>query len=121
MLQIGEFNSSYIFPLLHKLLQESSKQFFLVTLMLDYLNTSHLNLSIVSLICCLPIFLLPQIILPTRISSLSTLIDNIFWNLTHTTKSISDELTSTVFDQLPQILSLIKKNSSLNLIAEIGI
>ena len=51
-------------------------------------------------------FISPQIILPTRISSSSTLTDDIFCNLTHTTKSISGNLTSTVSDHLPQFLIL---------------
>ena len=53
-------------------------------------------------------FLSPQIILPTRIASLSALIDNgnLFCNLTHTTKSISGNLTSTVSECLPQFLIL---------------
>ena len=36
--------------------------------------------------------------MPTRISSSSTLIDSIFSNLIHTTKTISGNLTSTVSD-----------------------
>ena len=49
-------------------------------------------------------FLSPQVILPSRISYSSALIDNIFCNLTHTIKSISGNLTSTVSDHLPQFL-----------------
>ena len=49
-------------------------------------------------------FLLSQIILPTRISSSSALIDNIFCNLTHTAKSISGNLTSRVSNHLHQFL-----------------
>ena len=44
--------------------------------------------------------------MPTRISSSSTLIDNMFCNLIHTTKSISGNLTSTVSDHLLQFLIL---------------
>ena len=40
--------------------------------------------------------------------SLSTLIENIFCNLTHTTKSISGNLTSRVSDHLTQFLILIE-------------
>ena len=47
-----------------------------------------------------------QKILPIRISFSSTLKDNIFCNLTHITKSVSDKLTSTVSDHLPQFLIL---------------
>ena len=38
-----------------------------------------------------------------QISSSSTLIDNIFCNLNHSTKPISGNLTSTISDHLPQI------------------
>ena len=88
MLHIGNFISNYISPLLNKLSKESSKQIFLLgdfnIDLLKYesselINSFHDTLS--------PDFLSPQINLPTRISSSSTLIDNIFCNLTHTTNA----------------------------------
>ena len=51
-------------------------------------------------------FLSPQIILTIRISFPSTLTDNILCNLTCTTKSIFDNLTSSISDHLPQFLIL---------------
>ena len=51
-------------------------------------------------------FLSPQIILPTRLFSSFTLIDNIFCNLTYEAKSIYDNLASAVSDHLPQFLIL---------------
>ena len=105
---------------------------------------SHLNLVNSFLDTLSSNFLSPQIVLPTRIFSSSTLIDNTFCNITHTAKSISRNLTPTVSDHLPQFLilpililamhchqntistymtrkNLMTKNSSLNLIARIGI
>ena len=49
-------------------------------------------------------FLSAQVILPSRISYSSAPIDHIFCNLTHTIKSISGNLISTVSDHLPQFL-----------------
>ena len=51
-------------------------------------------------------FLSPKTILSTGISLWSTLIDNIFCNITHTRKSISGNLTSTELDLLPQFVIL---------------
>ena len=107
MLHIGGFNSNYISTLLRKLSKESSKQIFLLgdfnIDLLKYesselINSFHDALS--------SDFLSPQINLPTRISSSSTLIDNMFCNLTHATKSISDNQTSIVSDHQPQFLIL---------------
>ena len=47
-------------------------------------------------------FLSPLILLPTRISNSSTLIDNIFCNVTFNSNIISGNFTSTVSDHLPQ-------------------
>ena len=78
MLHIGGFNSNYISALLRKLSKESSKQIFLLgdfnIDLLKYesselINSFHDTLS--------SDFLSPQINLPTRISSSSTLIDNL--------------------------------------------
>ena len=107
MLHIGGFNRNYISTLLRKLSKESSKQIFLLgdfnIDLLKYesselINSFHDTLS--------PDFLSPQINLPTRISSSSTLIDNMFCNLTHATKSISGNQTSIVSDHQPQFLIL---------------
>ena len=50
------------------------------------------------------ISLSPEIILPTRIFSSSTLTDNIIRSFTHTIKSTSGNLISAVSDHLPQFL-----------------
>ena len=94
MLHIGDFNSDYISSLLHKLSKESSKQIFLLSdfnIALGKYESSELVNSFLDTLTSNN-FLSPQITLPTRISSWSYLIDNIFYNLTHTTKSTSGNL-----------------------------
>ena len=51
-------------------------------------------------------FLLPHILLPTRISTTSTLIDNIFSNSTSLEEIESGNVTSTFSDHLPQFIFL---------------
>ena len=51
-------------------------------------------------------FLLPLIFLPTRISKISTLIDNIFSNLTSLQETELSNVTSTFSDYLPQCIFL---------------
>ena len=144
MLHIGDFNRDYNSSLLRKLSNESSKQIFLLgDFNIDLLKYESSELVNSFLDTLSSNFLSPQIILHTRISSLSTLIDNIFCNLTHAIKSKSGNLTSTLSGHLPHFLihksflvmhhhqntistcmtgkNLMKKNSSLNLIARIGI
>ena len=107
MLDISDFNSNYFYPLLHKLSKESSRQIFSLgdfnIKLLKYESSELINSFLDTLSSN---FLSHQIILPTRISSSSALIDKIFCNLTHTTKSISGNLTSTVSDRLPQFIVL---------------
>ena len=94
MLHIGDFNSNYISSLLHKLSKESSKQIFLLSdfnIDLRKYESSELVNSFLDILTSNN-FLSSQITLPTRISSLSYLIDNIFYNLTHTIKSTSGNL-----------------------------
>ena len=102
MLHVGEFNSNYISPLLHKLSKESSKKIFLLSdCNIDlpkYESSEFLNGFLDTLSSS---FLSPKIILSTRISFASTP-NKIFCNLTHTTKSISGNLRSTVSDHIPQ-------------------
>ena len=63
-LQINDFKSDFTSPLLLKLQKESSKT------INNFIDTRSSN------------FLLSHILLPTNISKTSTLIDNIFSNLT---------------------------------------
>ena len=77
MLHISDFNSNYISPLLHKLSKESSKQIFLLSdFNIDLLKHESSELVNSFLDTLSSNFLSPPIILPTRISSLATLIDN---------------------------------------------
>ena len=107
MLHVGDFSSNHISSLLHKLSKEFSKKiFFWGDFNIDLLKYKSSELVNSFLDKLSSNFLSPQIILRTRISSSSTLIDDIFCNLTHTTKSISGNLRSTVSDHLPQFLIL---------------
>ena len=107
MLHIGEFNSNYISPILHKLSKESSKEIFLLgEFNIDLLKYESSELTNRFFDTLFSNFLSPQIILSIRFSSSSTLVGNIFCNLTHATKSISSNLTSIVSDDLPQFLIL---------------
>ena len=91
---ICNFNSNYISPLfLQKLSKQSSKQMFLLgDFNIDLVKYESFELVNSFLDTLSSIFLSPQLIFPNRISSLSTLIGNIFCHLTHTTKSISGNL-----------------------------
>ena len=82
-LQINDFKSDFISPLLLKLQKEPSKRIslfgdFSIDL-LKYELLDSINNFIDTLNCN---FLLPHILLPTRISKTSTIIDNIFSNST---------------------------------------
>ena len=89
-LQINDFKSDFISPLFLKLQKESSKRIFLLCDfnidLLKYELSDSINNFIEVLIHLVynwyTNFLLPHIPLPTRISKMSTLIDNIFSNST---------------------------------------
>ena len=81
--QLNDFNSHFLSPLLLKLQKESSKRIFLLGDFNIDLLKYELSDSINNFIDTLSSnFLLPHILLPTRISKTSTLIDNIFSNST---------------------------------------
>ena len=104
LLHIGDFNRNCISPLLHKLSKKSSKQIFLLhDFNIDLLKYESSELVNSFLDTLSSNFLSPQIILPTRISSSSTLIDNIFFNLTHTTKSVSGNLRFTSISNFTRV------------------
>ena len=77
---ICNFNSNYISPLfLQKLSKQSSEQMFLLgDFNIDLVKYESFELVNSFLDTLSSIFLSPQIIFPNRISSLSTLTDNIF-------------------------------------------
>ena len=105
-LQINDFKSDFISPLLLKLQKESSKRIFLLgdcnIDILKYQLSDSINNFIDTLSSN---FLLPHIFLPTRISKKSTLIDNIS-NSTSLEEIESGNVTSTFSDHLPQFVFL---------------
>ena len=106
-LQINEFKSDFISLLLLKLQKESSKIIFLLGDFNIDLLKYELSDSINNFIDTLSSnFLLPHLLLPTRISKTSMLIDNIFSNSTSLEESKSGNVTSTFSDHLPQFIFL---------------
>ena len=103
-MQVDEFNKDFMQPLLDKLCNEN-KQVFLIgdfnIDLLQYNNHEPINNFLDTLTSNM---FLPQIILPTRITSHSkTLIDNIFTNEI-LPDCFSGNITSTISDHLPQFL-----------------
>ena len=105
--QLNDFNSHFLSPLLLKLQKESSKRIFLLGDFNIDLLKYELSDSINNFIDTLSSnFLLPHILLPTRISKTSTLIDNIFSNSTSLEEIESGDVTSTFSDHLTQFIFL---------------
>ena len=101
---MNNFTNDIILSLLEKLNKEISKKFFFLALgefnieLLQYETSEPVNNYVDTLSSN---FLSPLILLPTRISnSSSTLIDNIFCNVTFNSNITSGNFTSTVSDQL---------------------
>ena len=101
-LQMNKFTNDIMQSLLKKLNKENSKKTFLFgDFDIDLLKYEPVNNFVDPLSSK---FLPPLMLLPTRISnSSSTLIENIFCNVTFTSSIISGSLTSTVSDHLPHI------------------
>ena len=106
-LQINDFKSDFISPLLLKLQKESSKRISLLgdfsIDLLKYKLLDSINNFIDTLSCN---FLLTHILLPTRISKTSTITDNIFSNSTSLEDNESGNATSTFSDYLPIFLKI---------------
>ena len=103
--QLNDFNSHFLSPLLLKLQKESSKRIFLLGDFNIDLLKYELSDSINNFIDTLSSnFLLPHILLPTRISKTSTLIDNIFSNSTSLEEIESGNVTSTFSGHVPQFI-----------------
>ena len=101
--KINDFKSDLISPLLLKLQKESSKRIFLLGDFNIDLLKYELSDSIKNFIDTRSSsFLLLHILLPTRISETSTLIDNIFSDSTSLEETESGNVTSTFSDHLPQ-------------------
>ena len=93
-LQINDFKSDFISPLLLKLQKESSKRIFLLGDFNIDLLKYELSDSINNFIDTLSSnFFLPHILPPTRFSKTSRLIDNIFSNSTSLEKIESGNVT----------------------------
>ena len=106
-LQINDFKSDFISPLLLKLQKESSKIIFLLGDFNIDLLKYELSDSINNFIDTFSSnFLLPHALLPTRITKTSTLSDNIFSNSTSLEEIESGNITSTFSDHLPQFIFL---------------
>ena len=106
-LQINDFKSDFISPLLLKLQKESSKRIFLLCDfnidLLKYELSEPIN-NFMDTLSSNSFF--PHILLPTRISKTSTLIDNIFSNSISLEEIESGNITSTFSDHLPQFIFL---------------
>ena len=103
-LQVNNFTNDIILSLLEKLNKENSKKIFLLgdfnTDFLQYRTSEPVNNFVGTLLSNFPS---PLMLLPIRISnSSSTLINNIFCNVTFDSRIISGNFTSTVFGHLPQ-------------------
>ena len=103
-MDLNEFNSDYLNPLLAKLSKEKKTVFLLGDYNVDlskydqHSPTNGFSDSVASSM------FLPYIIQPTRVTSNSkTIIDNIFSNIV-STDIISGKLTATISDHLPQFL-----------------
>ena len=102
-MSIEEFNNEYILPLLEKASKENKPLVLLGDFNINLLNSNTDN-SISKFLDILGSFsLLPQIILPTRITNTSkTLIDNIFIDSSIFQISSSGNLVYHISDHLPQ-------------------
>ena len=103
-LQVNNFTNDIILSLLEKLNKENSKKIFLLgdfnTDLLQYGTSEPVNNFVGTLLSNFPS---PLMLLPIRISnSSSTLINNIFCNVTFDSRIIPGNFTSTVFGHLPQ-------------------
>ena len=104
IIQVNNFTNDIIRSLLEKLNKESSKKIFLLgDFNIDLLQyeTSEPVINFVDTLSSN--FLSPLILLPRRISSSSsTLIDNIFRNVSFNSNIVLGNFTPTVSDHLPQ-------------------
>ena len=100
--QMNNFANDIILPLLEKLHKENSKKEFLNgDFNIDLQKMKHLHLPIILLTNCHPVFY--PLSYCNQQDFNSTLIDNVFCNVTFTSNIISGNLTSTASDHLTQI------------------
>ena len=98
------FNINYLNNLLNKVSKEQKSVFLLGDFNANHLNYNNHNLTTEFLDSVTSNSFFPYVLLPTRLTSHSkTLIDNIFSNII-SPEAISDKLTSTISDHLPQFM-----------------
>ena len=103
-MDLDEFNDNYLNSLLDKISKENKSVFLLGDFNVDLLKYDKHAPTNEFLDSLSSHMFLPHIFRPTRISTTSkTLIDNIFSNI-HTPSSVSDNLTSSISNHLPQFL-----------------
>ena len=103
---IDNFNNNFLYPLLDKVNKEKKTLLLMGDFNVNLLHSDNDN-SVSNFLDIFGSFsLLPQIILPTRVSYTSkTLIDNIFYDSSNS-KTISGNLTCNISDHYPQFLML---------------
>ena len=103
-MDLNEFNDNYLNNLLDKLSKENKTVLLLGDFNIDLLNYDQHSLTNEFLDSLSSHKLLPHIVQPTRIRNNSkALIDNIYSNVI-TPSNISDNITATISDHLPQFL-----------------
>ena len=113
-MQLEEFNTDYVEPLLEKLSLEQNKKIYIMgDFNVDLMKVDDHNQSSTFLELFESNNLIPQILLPTRITSRSkTLIDNIFTNNIDP-NNYSGNLECAISDHLPQFLITADNNKQL--------
>ena len=103
-MELNEFNTFHLNPLLEKLAKENKQIFLLGDFNIDLSKYDQHNQTNEFLDSLTSNMIVPYIIQPTRITSHSnTIIDNIFSNIV-SSDIISGNLTATISDHLPQFL-----------------
>ena len=109
MLDIDTFNDDFLEPFLEKISNENKDVFLIGDFNTDLINSDIEPISSFLDTITTNLFVL-HITLPTRITpTSSTLIDNIYSNITNFSTGISGNLTSAISDHFPQFLILPKE------------
>ena len=103
-MDLNGFNINYLNKLLNKVPKERKSVFLPGDFNANFLNYNNHNLTNEFLDSLTSNSFFPYVLQPTRLTSHSkTLIDNIFSNII-SPEAISGNLTSTIFDHLPQLM-----------------
>ena len=104
-MDLAEFNTTFLGPLLQKLDREDKRKYFLGDFNVDLLKIDNDSNSSSYFDSLTSHFFVPHIIHPTRITSTTkTIIDNIFSNAPNYQEGISGNLTTRLSDHLAQFL-----------------